>query len=89
MYKLLCPVCQEEGLKSSVKGSDTFTTCAGVQAYWDEDGDYHRHDPNVSTTSYSCSNGHHFTVRTKRGCASCGQGDQKEVEIHKEKINGS
>ena len=43
-------------------------TCAGIQVYWDENDKHHVHDVNVTTTSYSCSNGHTFIAKSRKGC---------------------
>ena len=62
-----CPVCVEKGLKSCVYEGGTQTTLMCGQSYYDEDGNYHYNDPNTLTTSYSCSNGHRWSVSTCRG----------------------
>lgn len=33
-------------------------TAMSIQSFYDEDGEYHCHNPNCRTTGYSCSNGH-------------------------------
>ena len=71
-----CPVCIEKGLKSSVYpgfGSCTAMYCA---PYYDEDGKYHNHDMNTSTYSYSCSQGHKWTVSSNEKCPSCDFGKE-------------
>lgn len=53
-----CPVCVEQGLRSTVTPGRCFQTLMAHQSYYDKDGNYHFHDPNEIRTSYSCSNGH-------------------------------
>jgi len=60
-----CKECQEQGLKSKILESGlSFTTCMGVQHFWDEEGREHHHDPNFTRTSFKCSNGHSWSSRT-------------------------
>lgn len=39
--------------------------------YWDEDGIFHRHDPNWLIRSYHCSRGHCWTVKARHPCPAC------------------
>ena len=66
-----CPECVKESKRSRVNIGTSSTTCMGVQWYYDEEGRYHYHDPNTITTSYSCSEGHRWTERSKRECETC------------------
>ena len=54
----------------------------GGEAYWDEDGVMHRHDPNQTTAGYRCSNGHEWVERTLSQCPApeCDYGQQKGLE---------
>lgn len=61
-----CPQCAAEGERSKVYPGMTTTTCMAVSSWYDEDGNYHRHNPNTTTTHYSCSRGHEWT-ETQRG----------------------
>jgi len=70
---MLCPKCQEENKKSKVYNGCTFCTAVYYRPYYDEEGTYHNHDANKRTTSYSCSNGHRFSV-TDYGSCRCGWG---------------
>jgi len=36
--------------------------------FYDEEGKYHDHDPNSSSTSYSCSNGHTWAESSRSSC---------------------
>ena len=65
-----CKECVANGQKSKVYPGYSTTTCAGVQTFYDEDGKFHIHDPNVTTTTYTCSNGHEW-VEDKRSKCFC------------------
>lgn len=69
-----CPECIAEGERSRLTSGGGMTTLLGYRPYYDEDGVYHDHDPNTTTTGYSCSRGHKFTIRTKRSCPNCTYG---------------
>jgi len=56
-----CPACRAAGLKSTTTVGCTMTTLMATHSYYDEDGNYHFDDPNISTTSYSCSRGHSWS----------------------------
>jgi len=66
-----CPVCIEQGLKSLVNVGHGTTTLMHCQPYYDENGKHHHHDRNTSTSNFSCSNGHSFTV-SRQGSCWCG-----------------
>lgn len=64
-----CPECQKDGEKSKVYVPTCgMRTLMGWQSFWDEDGNYHSHDLNTTTTIYSCSRGHEWTVKSKDPC---------------------
>lgn len=63
-----CPFCQEEGKKSIVTPHGGTSTLLGFSTYYDEDGNYHSHDPNKLTKDYSCSNGHKWFETFKPEC---------------------
>lgn len=67
---MICDKCKEEGLKSTVWPGSTMSTAMSINRYYDEDGNYHLHDGNVSSSSFSCSNGHSWSVKTKSRCPS-------------------
>ena len=69
---MICPQCKAEDKKSRVWLGHTMSTSAGYSSHYDEDGHYHSHDPNRSTTSYSCSNGHRWSEDSWPVCAACG-----------------
>jgi hypothetical protein len=63
-----CQQCVSEGKKSKVFIDGTFATAMSFNKYYDEDGEFHSHDPNRYTTSYHCSNGHHWDLTDYRPC---------------------
>lgn len=40
--------------------------------FFDEDGVWHSHNPNIIVTQYRCSNGHRFAERSSWECGECG-----------------
>lgn len=66
-----CPVCIEEGQKSTVRDRGGMTTLMACQPFYDEEGRHHHHDRNTTTSDYSCSRGHSFAV-SKQGSCWCG-----------------
>ena len=78
--KLFCTECQEAGLKSRVRSHGGRSTLIGFRPYHDGEGAFHSHDPNISTSGYSCSNGHTFTRKTKKLCPApdCEYGEDGE-----------
>lgn len=65
---MICPECEKTGQKSKVYGGFGLTTAMFSPGYYDEDGNYHHHDPNTTTSKYNCSNGHDFTVVSHKLC---------------------
>jgi hypothetical protein len=63
-----CPTCVAEGKKSTVSVGIGMTTCAYYTPFYDEDGKYHYHDGNITTTELSCSNGHTWAQRSGNSC---------------------
>jgi hypothetical protein len=68
---MICQECKTEGKKSRVYEGPSSTTCMYSPPFYDEDGKHHDHDPNTSTTSFSCSNGHKWS-ESSRGSCWCG-----------------
>jgi len=66
-----CPVCVKEEKKSQVYPGQCTSTCMAAMPYYDEDGQYHNHVPNTTTTYYSCSNRHRFVINSRSGCSYC------------------
>lgn len=63
-----CPTCVEEREPHKVWLDSSTVTVMMDDAFWDEDDLPHRHDPNVFTASYHCSNGHRFQERFRKPC---------------------
>ena len=63
-----CSECKKQGLKSKVTPGVGLRTAMHCFPFYDEEGNYHHHDVNVTTTRYSCSNGHKWTARKKEPC---------------------
>ena len=80
-----CPKCVEEGEKSQVYPGLTSVTCMGYQPYYDEEGKFHRHDPNWHSSSFRCSRGHEWTRSWKAGCGACDYGkDEDQITMEAE-----
>jgi len=71
---MICKQCQTDGEKSTIQVGVGTTTLLYCAPYFDEDGKYHNHDSNISTSNYTCSNGHKFSKSTSGSCW-CGWGD--------------
>jgi hypothetical protein len=57
-----CPECVENGQTSKLYTNGNSSTLLGwTSPYYDEDGQYHSHNPNTVTSYYSCSKGHQIT----------------------------
>ena len=65
---MICPQCKKQGLKSKVFNESSFSTAMAGPSYYDEDGNYHYHSPNTTTTNYYCSYNHRWTEKTKKPC---------------------
>jgi len=65
-----CPVCVKLGVKSTLQGGAGTTTLMYCPPYYDEDGNYHNHDSNTTTSGWTCSNGHRFVTEGHGACPS-------------------
>jgi len=65
---MICPECKKLGLKSKIFIGLSYTTALNGSQFFDEEGRFHDHDPNTTTTSYSCSNGHSWIVKSNKKC---------------------
>lgn len=65
---ILCPQCVNDGTTSTVHTSCGFTTHAGVSSYHDENGNFHSHNSNETTSDWSCSLGHAGKAYSMSGC---------------------
>ena len=68
---MICSECKSLGLKSNVYVGYSVSTCIAGSAYYDENGNYHWHDPNTISTEYICSNGHKWSEISQVGCPTC------------------
>jgi len=73
---MICPECKKSGLKSTVYPHGSSTTLMYCQPFYDEDGNFHYHDFNTTTTDYSCSNGHRWSESHKGKCWCGWDGDK-------------
>ena len=80
---MICPECKKQGLKSRVYDRGCTVTLMGWSPYYDEEGNYHSHDPNRRTQGYECSNGH-FWAEQKYNTCQCGW-TNKPSELKEEK----
>ena len=61
---MICSVCREKGMTSTVLADTGSTiTCAVSPSWYNEDGVLVRKKSNVITTSFRCSNGHSWTKK--------------------------
>ena len=79
---MTCPECEANGLKSRVYSNGGSRTLMGFRTYYDEDGEYHIHDPNHFGESYDCSEGHSFVRITRNQCPTCGDWDARQGDTH-------
>lgn len=80
---MICPKCKEEGRKSTITSCGCTSTLMGWSPYYDEEGNYHSHDPNGLREQAYCSNKHKLDIRRLRPCRveTCTYG-KGEPEIH-------
>lgn len=70
---LTCPKCVEEKLTSKVYYDGTSGTgIAPPRPYWDEEGRYHEHNPNVYKHAFRCSRQHFWMQEERLPCPTCG-----------------
>ena len=76
MRAFRCPSCVREGTRSTVTvGGGGFVTLMGWSPFYDENGNYHTHNPNDTGWQYwKCSAGHHGRMRSGLACRSCDYG---------------
>ena len=72
-YKIKrCGLCMVDNKKSKIEIGPSHMTQMGIKRFYDEEGWYHVHDPNIETTNYYCSNGHEWTEQNQNKCW-CGE----------------
>lgn len=69
---MICEKCKDLGLRSKLFEGASYRTAVMGGNFYDEAGRRHIHDPNTTTTDYSCSQGHRFTVTTMVRCPATG-----------------
>lgn len=75
-----CQECIELGQTSRVYPGASAVTCMGWQPYYDEDGQYHSHDPNTTITGYRCSEGHTWQRESLPPCPNCLYGRREKQD---------
>lgn len=65
---MICPECLKENKESRVYPGVSYSTCMYYFPYYDEKGNFHNHDSNITTTDYSCSNDHKFQTKRSGSC---------------------
>lgn len=75
---MICPECEKLGLKSMVFVGSSTITCLMYQHFYDEEGREHFHDPNMTTTHYSCSNGHSWIDQSRNKCWCEKEGENEQ-----------
>jgi hypothetical protein len=65
---MICPECKKEGLKSTIMLGGGSSTLMGYNPYFDEEGVYHKHNPNSFCCSWMCSNKHTGTTSIGNPC---------------------
>lgn len=73
---MICPECKKQELKSKVYTGPGLTTLMWCPPFYDEDGKFHNHDGNTTTTPMNCSNGHNWTHESIGSCW-CGWPEDK------------
>lgn len=79
-----CQQCVEMGQKSQVYLGISSSTLMGWTPYFDEDGQYHSHDPNWTTTGYRCSEGHNWQKSSQKPCLNCLYGREEKKDDKKQ-----
>lgn len=70
---MICEACKADG-KTSTIDRDPYcrVTAMASHSFWDQGGELHVHDRNVTTQVHRCSNGHKITVRSTPSCPAPG-----------------
>ena len=75
-----CSQCAKENKKSSVYIGSSWSTLMNSTSFYDKEGRYHYHDPNITTTGYRCSNGHEWSIDTGGSQCTFKHDEQEEPE---------
>jgi hypothetical protein len=76
-----CPLCVEQGLRSTVRSLGATVTLLGHRPWWDEDGVYHSHDPNRHTMEFCCSKEHIWRSVSHLPCPAGDYGGEEPTII--------
>ncbi len=69
-----CKECEKLNMRSTLTPGPQVKVAQGVHVqFYDEDGHYHYHDPQVFEQSFDCSKGHKTVLTQKNGCPTCGE----------------
>jgi hypothetical protein len=67
----VCPECKKnkkEKKNSQISIQGVSSTFLGNLDFYDNNGKYHRHNPNEYVTYYACSNGHKWAEKYRYSC---------------------
>lgn len=67
-----CEQCKIDGLRSKMRTAGSTTTLMGGTQFYDEENQYHVHDPNITTTRWKCDWGHITLEKSTPKCPICG-----------------
>ena len=71
-----CLTCVSEGKQSRLTVHPGMTTLIYAAPYYDEDGEYHNHDPNITSYGWNCSEGHSGNGSRRERCPGCDWGGE-------------
>ncbi len=77
--KKFCPMCSKEGKKSRITCGNISVMCMGSLPYYDDEGEYHDHDPNTHSAYFYCSNDHKWVECSTQPCPNpkCDYGESE------------
>ena len=78
---MICPACAARNLNTQVFSLGTTFTDLPLVPSTAGQGVQHLHDPNSSTESFECINGHRFRVETFTQCSRCDFGHRPPTTI--------
>ena len=63
-----CPECAKAEQRSTVRLQSLPVTLMCADSYYDEEGQYHHHDPNIHAWTATCSKGHLWQHEDNNHC---------------------
>jgi hypothetical protein len=66
-----CSECQKRRERRYIYIEGSSVTNMAIDEYYDEDGHFHRHDPNTILTKYSGSKGRSWSDKYQHECSTC------------------